>query len=127
MAQNDRTITMAIIVALPRKDPVPRRKMSMKGYPVGDSIAASRLPMLKSTAINIPKPSVPFKNRLHSIEAGTVFEGFRISSDIWMIISESGSVTEPESPTWMAPSTPNHQSASESTQKTKGDNLPRKG
>lgn len=80
----------------------------MIGYPVGELIASSRLPIEKSTAISMPKPRVPFKNTLHSIEAGTTFDGFRISSDICAIISAATGTRTERQCTCIAPSTPRH-------------------
>lgn len=77
-----KAVIIATMAVLPDTEPVAWIKISMKGYPVGDFVAASRSPTQKKTATNIPKPKKPFSIILVINERGTTVEAFRISLDI---------------------------------------------
>ena len=52
-------VTIEAIKAEPATEPVERKRIFIKGYPVADLMAASTSLRLNSVAINIPKPMQP--------------------------------------------------------------------
>ena len=80
--QKVNTIRITTMVVAPGSDPTPARKISMNGYRVGDSRAASRFPRQKRRPTSIPRPRMPLTRTLVRIARGTVVEELLISSDI---------------------------------------------
>ena len=76
-------VTIEAIKAEPATEPVERKRISIKGYPVADLMAASTSLRLNSVAINIPNPKQPLMKRVVIIDLGMTRDAFWISSDIY--------------------------------------------
>lgn len=63
-------------MAVPPLTPILDANISMKGYLVGVSKAASGSPRQNRTAISMPNPRKPFISMLASMDRGTLSEGF---------------------------------------------------
>lgn len=82
VAHTPSAVTIAAIAVLPDTECVAWTNISIKGYPVGVSSAASMSPTQNRTATSMPKPRKAFSVMLVTMERGTFMEGFWISSDI---------------------------------------------
>lgn len=76
-------VTVEAIKAEPAAEPLERKRISIKEYPVADLIATSTSLRLNSVAINIPNPRQPLMKRVVIIDPGMTRDAFCISSDIY--------------------------------------------
>lgn len=87
VAQSPRMVIIDAITVEPATDSVASKKISIKGYPVGECKAFSTLPRENKTVRIMPSPSDPFITMVVMMDVGTTLDAFWISSDIYQPIA----------------------------------------